>query len=137
MAKEFKLKINTPSGIFFEDNVFQVELKTVNGYIGILNDHAPMIGSVIPSICFIRDAKGNRLSALINNAIFKMDGKVLNIITDYFDFTDNVDDSVFEKRKKQIDRALNNKNIKDSKSYALIETKLEQELNQLKKIAKK
>jgi F0F1-type ATP synthase epsilon subunit len=51
MAKLFKLKVNTPAGIFFEDDIIQIELRTPSGVIGVLADHQPVIGSILPSLC--------------------------------------------------------------------------------------
>jgi F-type H+-transporting ATPase subunit epsilon len=137
MPKQFHLKVNTPSGIFFEDDIFQIELRTTSGYIGILADHAPIIGGIVPSICYIRDNKGNRLPAVINNGIFKMDGKTINVITDFFDFTKNINDSVFKLREQQIQSAINNKNLTDAQAYEKVKIKLQSELNKLKELSKK
>lgn len=137
MPKQFHLKVNTPNGIFFEDDIFQIELKTANGYIGILAEHAPIIGAIVPSICYIRDIKGNRLPAVINNGIFKMDGKTINVITDFFDFTKDINDSVFNKREEQIKKAISNKNMSDSQAFEKIKLKLQSELDKLKHLSKR
>ena len=66
MAKLFKLKVSSPAGILFEDEVLQVEIKTKTGYMALLADHTPIISSFLPSICYIRDLKNNRVSSIIN-----------------------------------------------------------------------
>jgi F-type H+-transporting ATPase subunit epsilon len=138
MAKQFKLKVNTPAGILFEDNIMQIEIKTPNGMIGILADHQPVIGSILPSICYIRDAKGNRVAALVNTGIFKTDGKMINIITDFFDFADKVNDSVIEKRREKISNALRaSADSSNVKLYDGIQRKLQKELEDLTKLTKK
>jgi F0F1-type ATP synthase epsilon subunit len=137
MDKPFKLKVNTPAGTLFEDEVLQVELKTPNGVVGFLADHQPSVGSILPSICYIKDGRGNRVSAIINTGIYKMDGKQINIITDFFDFTDKINQSVFDVRKQKIEQALSNKNIKNIKIYEGIQRKLQNELDELSKLSKK
>lgn len=137
MAKLFRLKVNTPNGIFFEDDIFQIELKTANGYIGILADHAPVIGAIVPSVCYIRDNRNNRLPAVINNGIFKMDGKTINVITDFFDFTKNINDSVFKMREEQIQSAISKKSTSESQTFEKIKLKLQSELDKLKELSKK
>jgi ATP synthase F1 epsilon subunit len=137
MPKQFRLKVNTPSGVFFEDDIFQIELRTPQGYIGILADHSPVIGAIIPSICYIRDIKGNRLSAVINNGIFEMDGKSINVISDFFDFTTNINDSVFKVREAQIQKAISSKSISESQSFEKIKLKLQSELDKLRELSKK
>jgi F0F1-type ATP synthase epsilon subunit len=137
MPKPFKLKVNTPAGTFFEDEIFQIELKTPSGMVGFLADHQPSIGSITPSICYIRDTKGNRVSAIVNAGIYKMDGKQISIITDFFDFSEKIDALVFQLRKAKIDEAINNKNLKDVKVYEGIQTKLQNQLDELSKLSKK
>ncbi|MDR1234743.1 MAG: hypothetical protein LBJ97_01520 [Mycoplasmataceae bacterium] len=137
MPNPFHLKINTPDGTSYEDDVLQVELKTPNGMIGFLAEHQPSVGSILPSICYIKDQKGNRVSAVINTGIYKMDGKQINVITDFFNFTDRIDESVFELRRKKIEQAINQKDIKDVKIYEQIQRKLEEEIKELSEISKK
>jgi F0F1-type ATP synthase epsilon subunit len=137
MDKPFNLKVSTPAGTFFEDEVLQVEIKTPNGVIGFLADHQPSIGSIVPSICYIKDTKGNRVAAIVNTGIYKMDGKQINIITDFFDFTDRINKSIFDIRKQKIEQAVKNKDIKNIKIYEGIQRKLQDELEELSKLSKK
>ncbi|MDR3329834.1 MAG: F0F1 ATP synthase subunit epsilon [Mycoplasmataceae bacterium] len=138
MAKLFKLKVNTPAGIFFEDDIIQIELRTPSGVIGVLADHQPVIGSILPSLCWIKDSKGNRVSALVNTGIFETDGKSINIITDFFDFTNKINDSVLEIRKQKIAEAIKSaESTTNVKLYEGIQRKLEKELEDLNKLTKK
>ena len=45
MANCFHLKINTPSKVYFDDEITQIELCTNNGYIGILPNHITIVGN--------------------------------------------------------------------------------------------
>jgi F0F1-type ATP synthase epsilon subunit len=137
MAKLFRLKVNTPEGTLFEDDVLQVEIKTPNGMVGFLAEHQPSIGSILPSVCYIRDGKGERVSAVVNTGIYKMDGKQINIITDFFYFTDKINQSIFEIRKSKIQEAIKNKDIHNIKVYEGIQRKLQNELEELAKLSKK
>ncbi|MDR0739293.1 MAG: F0F1 ATP synthase subunit epsilon [Mycoplasmataceae bacterium] len=137
MPKPFKLKINTPDGTSYEDEILQIELKTPNGVVGFLADHQPSIGAIMPSICYIKDQNGNRVPAVINSGIYKMDGNQINVITDFFDFTDKINQSVFEIRRRKIENAINKQDIKNIKTYKDIQRKLENEINQLSKLSKK
>jgi F-type H+-transporting ATPase subunit epsilon len=136
MAKLFRLKINTPGGIFFEDDILQIELATPAGYVGILADHQPVIGALIPSLCYIRDNRGNRLPAIVNGGMFRTDGKTINIITDFFDFTEHINESTFAKRKARIEQIASRK-FTDNKVYEQIQLQLSEQLNKLRKLAGK
>ncbi len=132
----FKLKINTPEGIFFEDDILQIELKTSTGYIAILANHAPLIGAIVPSVCYIRDIRNNRVSAVINGGMFYTNNNEINVITDFFDFTNNINESVIAKREQKIKQAISNKTFSSEIAIEKIQTKLEKELNDLRKIIK-
>jgi F-type H+-transporting ATPase subunit epsilon len=133
MAKLFKLKVNTPGGIFFQDDILQIELRTPSGYLAILADHQPTIGALMPSLCFIRNNRGSRLSAVVNGGMFRTDGKTINLITDFFDFTTNINESTFEKRRARIEQIAKNK-FTDNKVYEQIQIQLAEQLSKLKKI---
>ena len=133
-VKTFHLKVNTPTGILFEDDVLQAELCSPLGYYAILADHAPVIGSLKTSICYIRDQKNNRVKTIVNNGVFQYDKNELNIFTDFFCFSDKVNENIFRTRQEKIDQILKQK-TNDSRSYNLIQTQLKENLTELKKLA--
>ena len=42
----FKLKIMTPEGTYFDEEVSSLTLKLITGYVTILSKHQPMLGVV-------------------------------------------------------------------------------------------
>ncbi len=44
MAETFKLEIATPTKLVLEEDVTSAEIPGSNGYLGILPDHAPLLG---------------------------------------------------------------------------------------------
>ncbi|GHU33097.1 hypothetical protein FACS1894166_07820 [Bacilli bacterium] len=131
MAKMFHLKVNTPSGALFEDDIYEIELKTPDGVLGILADHQPIIGSILPSVCKVISTKDKVVNVLINTGIFKMDGKSINVITDFFEFTDDPSKSVLQVRRTEIDKALAQRNLKESDMFDQIKKKLIDEIKTL------
>ena len=99
---KFKLIINTPEGIFFEDEIIQIEIKTPNGYTAILVNHAPTIGAIVPSLCYIRDIRNNRVPAVINGGMFYLNDNRIQIVTQYIHIVANINESVFAKRQQRI-----------------------------------
>ncbi|WP_342252695.1 ATP synthase F1 subunit epsilon [Spiroplasma endosymbiont of Amphibalanus improvisus] len=49
MANQIKLKIITPDGIICDKLVDIVIVRTINGYLGILHGHIPLVSTIIPS----------------------------------------------------------------------------------------
>jgi F0F1-type ATP synthase epsilon subunit len=132
--KLFKLCINTPDGVSYEDQIFQIELTTPNGVMAILADMIPTIGAVLPSLCYIRNNKNERIPAVINSGLFKMDGKTIHVVTDFFEIANNINESVFQRRQQMINNVIKDKHVNDD-AYKAVQLKLEKELNQLRKLA--
>ncbi len=63
----FKLKVITPTKIFYEGDVTMVELCTTYGEIGVYAKHIPMTAVIAPGLLRIHTAEGEmRLAALIS-----------------------------------------------------------------------
>jgi F0F1-type ATP synthase epsilon subunit len=132
--KLFNLCINTPDGVSYEDKIFQLELATPNGMIAILSDMIPTMGAILPSMCYVRNNKNERIPAVINGGLFKMDGKSVRVVTDFFEIASNINESVFQKRQEMINNVIKNAAPTDD-AYKAVQLRLEKELNQLKKLA--
>jgi F0F1-type ATP synthase epsilon subunit len=133
-VKTFHLKVNTPTGILFEDDVLQAELCSSTGYYALLADHAPVIGTLNTSICYIRDQKNNRVKTIVNKGVFQFNENELNIFTDFFCFSDKANEDIFKTRQEKIDQILKQKS-NDTVAYNLIQTELKENLSKLKKLA--
>ena len=133
-VKTFHLKVNTTTGILFEDNILQAELCTSSGYYAILADHAPIIGTLNTSICYIRDEMNNRVKTIVNKGVFQFNENVLNIFTDFFCFSDKINEDIFKTRQEKIDQILKQKS-NDTKTYDLIQKELKENLSKLRKLA--
>jgi F-type H+-transporting ATPase subunit epsilon len=59
MAKEFTLSVVAPDRTVFEDSVESTVLPGVNGYLGVMADHEPMIVALRPGVLEYRD-RGNQ-----------------------------------------------------------------------------
>ncbi|WEK82864.1 MAG: hypothetical protein L3I91_01860 [Mycoplasma sp.] len=138
MPKLFKLKVNTPAGILFEDDILAAEIFTDEGKIVFLADHTPAIGSFIPSHCYFRDQKNNRVDTIINNGVFRFDQNSLNLFTDFFVFAKDANEDVFESRMKQIKEVLKEKaQHQKNSTYDAVQAKLEENLRHLRELASK
>lgn len=137
MSKKFILRVSTPSGILFEEEIFQITLSTPTGFVGILANHQPIISSVLTSICYIVDKEGKKVEGLVNNGIFTMDGKLLTIVTDFFDFNFRDEKSdVLEKRKQVIEQAILASKKSSSSFDVNVENKLKEELKRLNDLSR-
>lgn len=137
MTKLFKIQVNTPSGIYFEDDILSAEINTETGRLVILANHAPVIGSFKPSHFYIRDQKNNRVDTIINYGVFRFDNNVLYLFTDFFTFANKINEDVFEKRQEQINLVLKEQKLhNENYTYDKVEKQLFDNLNELKKLSR-
>lgn len=136
MLKIFKLKVNTPEGVLINEDIFQIEIKTDTGYIGLLANHSPIVGVIETSICYIRDQKNERKGALVNRGIFEFNNNVVTIITDFFQYTENLNKNVLDSREAAINAAIKKitANAADPLRYDKIKLQLEQGIKKLRKV---
>lgn len=134
--KIFKLKVNTPNGLLFEDDILQIEIKETQGYITILADHAPVVGSFLPSLCYIRDQKNNRVPVVINQGVFYFNENQIDIYTDFFYFVKDITEDIFAKRQKIVDETIRLSKLNQTNDN-MLDLKLKENLQQLKKLSTK
>ncbi|MGY6172449.1 FoF1 ATP synthase subunit delta/epsilon [Candidatus Mycoplasma pogonae] len=81
-----KLKIITPLGVYLEEDVEIVTLRTVAGEIGIQPNRLSFVSSILPSYIKINFTnKTNHRQLWINSGIVYADKKNIKIITDAVD----------------------------------------------------
>lgn len=86
MSNTFHLKINTPFNICFDDDITQVELCTDKGYTGILPNHIPIIGMIVPGVITIHTKNNGLKKGNSGYGLFYFYDNKLFINTDTFIF---------------------------------------------------
>ena len=98
------LKIITPDGIFFDEEVQWVNVKTTEGYVGILEWHTPLIANIqISKMSFKIKEKVRNLT--ISGGLLVTDLHMVRIISDKVEYTSILKEQetkVFDERIKRI-----------------------------------
>ncbi|MDP4180152.1 MAG: ATP synthase F1 subunit epsilon [Bacillota bacterium] len=90
MASTFKLEIATPDRRFFSGDVEMVILKTPDGEMGILKDHAPSVVAVdIGPIKILQD--GEWLEAVLNEGFMEITKEKTVILSDTAEWPNEID----------------------------------------------
>ena len=127
-----KLKILTPDGIFFNDNIEIVSVKTTEGNIGILHGHIPLIASIAISQLHINDPTSNNYrKCAISGGLLCVKPTEVTIITDTIEYQDDIDLSRAERAQKLAEKILQQKNI-EAPIEALAHLALSKALNRIK-----
>ncbi|WP_342266421.1 F0F1 ATP synthase subunit epsilon [Spiroplasma endosymbiont of Villa modesta] len=98
------LKIITPDGIFFYGEVQWVNVKTTEGYVGILEWHTPLIANIqISKMSFKIKEKIRNLT--ISGGLLVTDLHMVRIISDKVEYTSILKEQetkVFDERIKRV-----------------------------------
>ena len=90
MSKTFHLKIITPQAIVLDDKVEQIIARTIDGEIGILSEHTPVITplSIAP---FQYWQNGERKVAAVLGGMMEVSKEGVAIISDHAALAENID----------------------------------------------
>ena len=86
----FRLKITSPYGTFYDQDVQTINVKTVDGYIGVLENHIPLVSPLEISIMMIRTSEGERHVTLAGGIIY-VKKKETVIVTPSAEFVEDID----------------------------------------------
>lgn len=103
------LQLVTLTGTKFDDDVYEVNLPTLEGEIGVLGHHMPLITVAKPGVVTIRrqahDLDSQREFFAINGGAVEVADNVLRILVDEADHADDINEAEAEaavERAKQM-----------------------------------
>ena len=100
-----KLKIVTPERIVFEGDVEAVFAKAVDGELGVLPKHVPMVTPLDSALLHYK-ANGETHYATVMEGILSTDGEVVTVLTDAAELSGNVDFARAEKARERAEQKL-------------------------------
>ncbi len=111
MPKTFKLKVITPNAAVLDTNVEQIIARSVDGEIGILPDHIPVITplSIAP---FQYWEAGERKVAAVLGGMMEVSKEGVTVISDHAALAENIDTVIAEKEREQAQAKLAQKKDK-------------------------
>lgn len=127
----FLLKITTPDGKKFEDNVEMANFTLSDGDIGILKGHTPLIGVIEISIMNYKK-DGNFYPIAIEGGILQVSQNQVNVLADAFETQEELDYQRALNAKQKAEDNLKTVLDKDSEDYIKAEVSLKKALNRLK-----
>lgn len=108
MASTFRLQIVTPSRTFFDDEVEMVIVRTVEGDMGIMKNHALIVAPLkIGKVRIKKD--GQFKEAAISEGFVQVQSDYTRIITDTAEWPEEIDVTRAEEAKERAERRLASK----------------------------
>ena len=129
MAETMRLEIITPQAVVYSEDVNMVTLPAIEGQIGILPRHIPLLTQVVPGEIIVR--KGNQDSFLaVGEGLVEVTANQVSIVTDMAVPSDRIDEAKAEEARARAAARLQEK-LSDEE-VASVNASLAHSLAQLK-----
>ena len=120
MPKTFHLKVLTPNATVLDQDVEQIIARSVDGEIGILPEHIPLI-TPLSSAPFQYWSDGERKVAAVLGGMMEVSKDGVTIISDHAALAENIDTVIAEKEKQLAEAKLSQKKDKVDVQQAELE----------------
>ena len=129
MANKLKLEIVTPEAKTFSEDVDMVTLTGIDGEMGILPQHMPLMTQLVPGEILVKKGGENFLLA-VGEGFVQVTGEKISILTDMAIRAENIDEAAAEEARKRAEERLAQKLTEED--AAMVQASLLNALAQLK-----
>jgi F-type H+-transporting ATPase subunit epsilon len=108
MASNFKLEIVTPDGVAYSEDVDMVTLPGVEGQMGVLPQHCPLMTEMVPGeIIVSKDGHDHYLA--VGEGLVEVTGNHVSILTDMALAAEKIDEAKVEEARQRAKARLQEK----------------------------
>ena len=119
MSEDFKVDIVNPDRSFFSnDKVKEIVVPAVEGDMGILKDHIPIISFLKPGIIFLSTNEGLQ-KFYVEDGIIEFRDNTLSILTSTIMDLKNIDKSFIDNNIKDAEKQLENPDMNDQARFLM------------------
>ena len=117
--EQFNLEIISPEKSFLvKEDTVEVIVPAIEGYMGILKDHIPIISFLKPGIIDVK-SKDDTLSFYIDDGIVEFKDNTLSILTSNIFDLKNLDKNKIDRIAKNAEDELKKENVSDQERFIL------------------
>ena len=119
MSEDFKVDIVNPDRSFFSnDKVKEIVVPAVEGDMGILKDHIPIISFLKPGIIFLSTNEGLQ-KFYVEDGIIEFRDNTLSILTSTIMDLKNIDKSFIDNNIKDAEKQIENSDLNDQARFLM------------------
>jgi F-type H+-transporting ATPase subunit epsilon len=100
--KAFQLDIVSPESTLYQGQVTELKLPAWDGYMGVLNLHAPFLCALQTGEIYIKTVDGEERYMAVSGGFFEVSGNKAILLADTAETTDEID---VDRAKKAVERA--------------------------------
>lgn len=127
-----KLKITTPEGITYENDIFQATLPTTSGEITILPNHIPLVSVLKTGELRVKDKAGEQIIAVAGGFIEMRGNNELIILADNAERVEHIDIERAETARKRAEEQMKQAKAGEDIDYARLQAVIDREMNRIK-----
>jgi len=98
----YNLSIVTPEKIFYENEIVSLIAPGIEGYLGILTDHAPLITAITPGKVTVKDNSDEVIVLSVSNGFLEVSANTATLLVDAVEYASEID---ADRAKKAMERA--------------------------------
>jgi F-type H+-transporting ATPase subunit epsilon len=98
----FRLSIVTPEKVAYDADIRSLIVPGMDGYLGVLSQHAPLISALQPGMITFRDGEDAVHSLAVTNGFLEVSGNVATILADAVEAADEI---YIERARASLERA--------------------------------
>jgi F-type H+-transporting ATPase subunit epsilon len=102
MAATFQLELVAADRVVWSGEATMVIARTIEGEVGILANHAPLLGVLAPGPVEIRPEDGSPMTAVVDGGFLSVAQNRISILAERADLADDIDLSV---ARRELERA--------------------------------
>jgi len=104
----FNLSIVTPEQIFYENDVESLVAPGIEGYLGVLTNHAPLITAISPGKVLVKDNSQKEIILSVSEGFLEVSANTATLLVDAVEYASDID---ADRAKEALERA--KKRLKD------------------------
>lgn len=105
MSKTFKFEVVTPTGVFYSDDVDYISFAAIDGEMGILSNHSPMLVANKPCTLTVEKDKSKKY-AFISEGFVEVTKDKVSAIVDYAGWSNEIDTEAMIRAQRNAEEEL-------------------------------
>ena len=109
MPGTLKLTLVTPDAVVYSRDVQMVTLPAVDGQLGVLPGHVPLLTQIVPGELIVRDGDGQETFLAVGEGLVEVTNTRVAIVTDMAVAADSIDEAKAEEARQRAAARLRDK----------------------------
>ena len=109
MPGTLKLTLVTPDAVVYSRDVQMVTLPAVDGQLGVLPGHVPLLTQIVPGELIVRDGDGQETFLAVGEGLVEVTNTRVAVVTDMAVAADSIDEAKAEEARQRAAARLRDK----------------------------